>query len=115
MERKIRSPIVVILLSIVTCGIYLLYWYWVTNRQINDLLRREVVGAGMLILGWFCAPVAWYNWYKWDLALQESGRENNIVYNTNFILWIILSVFVGIGGMIMIVQVQDMLNRSYGG
>ena len=112
---KIRGPIACILLSIITCGIYYLYWSWVTNKQINDLAGREVVGSGMLVLGWFCFPVLWYNWYKWDQGLQDIGQRYNIRYSSNFILWIILTVIVGFGTFIMTFQVQDTLNRAYGG
>ena len=114
-EGKIRSPIVCILLSIITCGIYSLYWTWVTHKQINELAGREVVSSGMVILSWFCFPVTWYNWYKWDQGLQDIGDRYNVRYSANFVLWIILTVFVGIGTFIMTFQVQDALNRVYGG
>jgi hypothetical protein len=103
----------VILLSIITCGIYALYWFWVTNKQINEILGREDVGDGILVLGWFCAPVAWYNWYKWDKSLVEITAVNNVSYSSNFILWIILSIFAGVGSIIMMFQIQDTLNTLY--
>jgi len=113
MERKIRNPVTVILLSIITCGIYALYWYWVTNQQINELLGREDIGAGVLILGWFCLPVAWYNWYKWDKSLVEISQNYGVPYSSNFILWIILSVVAGVGSLVMMFQIQDTLNSVY--
>ena len=109
-----RSPVNCILLSIITCGIYYLYWLWVTNKQINNLIGSEHVSSGMLVLGWFCVPVMWYVWYKWDNALQEIAPRYNVRYNANFILWIILTVFVGFGNVIMMFQVQDTLNNIYG-
>ena len=112
-ERKVRSPVTCILLSIITCGIYSLYWQWVTNKQINELAGAEVVGSGMLILGWFCFPVMWYNWYKWDQALQDVGQRYNIRYSSNFILWIILTVVAGFGSFVMMFQVQEALNNAY--
>ena len=111
----IRNPVTCILLGIITCGIYSLYWYWITNKQINELAGTEVVSSGMLVLGWFCFPVAWFNWYKWDQALQDIGYRHNIRYSANFILWIILTIFVGVGGFIMMFQIQDAFNRVYGG
>jgi hypothetical protein len=114
MERKVRNPVAVILLSLITCGIYFLYWSWVTNQQINAELGREDVGVGILILGWFCAPVMWYVWYKWDTSLVGISQGRNINYNSNFILWIILSVLAGVGYLVMLFQIQDTLNRVYG-
>ena len=115
MEHKIRSPVTCILLSIVTCGIYYLYWMWVTNKQINEISGYEMVSSGMLVLGWFCFPVMWYNWYKWDNSLVDISKRYNITYSSNFILWLILTIFVGVGSFIMMFQIQDMLNRLYGG
>ena len=113
MERRTRSPVTCIILTFITCGIYYLYWLWVTNQQINDLTGTEVVSSGMLVLGWFCFPVLWYNWYKWDYVLQDLGRQHNVRYGSNFIIWVILSVFVGVGTFIMMFQIQDTLNMMY--
>jgi hypothetical protein len=114
MEQKIRNPVSVILLSIVTCGIYYLYWVWETNKQLNALLGREDVGAGILILSWFCLPVSWYIWYRWDKSLMEITEGTRARYSSNFILWIILSVVAGVGTLVMSFQIQDTLNSVYG-
>ena len=113
-EAIIRKPVTCILLSIVTCGIYMLYWDWITNKQINALAGREVISSGMVVLGWFCAPVMWYIWYKWDLGLQDIARMYNKNYSSNFVLWLILLIVAGVGNFVMLFQVQDTLNRVYG-
>ena len=113
MERTIRSPVTVILLSIITCGIYGLYWQWVTNQQINDLLGKQDVGGGMLILGWFCFPVLWYTWYKWDKSLLDVAERAKVRYSSNFILWIVLTIAVGLGFLVSMFQIQDTLNSIY--
>ena len=104
-----------ILLMLVTCGVYSFYWDWITKNQINDLAGKEVLSSGMLILGWFCFPIMWYNWYKWDQGMQDIGDRYNIRYNSNFVLWIILTIFVSFGTFVMTFQVQDALNKVYGG
>ncbi|MDR0943687.1 MAG: DUF4234 domain-containing protein [Ruminococcus sp.] len=110
-----KSPITVILLSIVTCGIYYMYWSWQTNEEIKRLSGSvEEVSTAMLILGWFCGPLAWYNWYKWDKSLQSVSQSSTESYNTNFIIWIVLSIFVGVGLFMMQYQVQDYINRANG-
>ncbi|MDR1821321.1 MAG: DUF4234 domain-containing protein [Oscillospiraceae bacterium] len=114
MYSKIRNPIAVILFSFFTGFIYYWYWLWVTNKQINELAGYEVMGDGMLILGWFCFPVAWYIWYKWDKALLDVAEAKGLRYGSNFILWVILSL-VGIGPYVLEFQVQDTLNSAYGG
>ena len=112
---QVRNPVTIILLSIITCGIYALYWYWVTKDQINKLADKEIIGSGLLILSWFCFPIILYVWYKWDLALQDIGQQKNVRYNSNFILWVVLAVVAGFGNFVMMFQVQDTLNRVYGG
>ncbi|MDR3278234.1 MAG: DUF4234 domain-containing protein [Oscillospiraceae bacterium] len=113
MERNIRGPVSVILLSIVTCGIYYLYWAWVTNKQINELLGAEAVGGGLMVLSFFCWPVSWYVWYKWDKSLLEITEGTRARYSSNFILWVILSVLGGLGTLVMSFQIQDTLNSIY--
>ena len=114
-EGEIRKPVTVILLSIITCGIYTLYWEWITKDQINKLADKEIIGSGLLILSWFCFPVRLFVWYKWDLGLQEIVKRFNVKYNSNFILWVILAVVAGVGYFVLLFQVQDTLNKIYGG
>ena len=114
MERKIRNPVTVIIFSIISCGIYALYWQWVTNQQINALIGKEDVSGGMLVLGWFCFPVLWYTWYKWDKSLQDIAEQNKARYSSNFLLWIILTVVAGLGFIVSMFQIQDTLNTVYG-
>jgi hypothetical protein len=109
-----RNPVLIIIFSIITCGIYYLYWVWVTNAELNRLAGRENVGGGMVILSYFCGFVGWYIWYKWDKSLIEMTRERQVTYsNSNFILWLVLT-FLGIGPWIMMFQVQDTINSLNG-
>jgi TRAP-type C4-dicarboxylate transport system permease small subunit len=82
----------------------------VTNAEINRLSGREEVGGGIVILSYFCGIVGWYIWYKWDKSLQEVTQDKNVPYSSNFILWLILSVLAGVGGLVMMFQVQDTIN-----
>lgn len=106
-----RNPILVIVFSVITCGIYYLYWLWVTNAEINRICGNESVGGGTVIISYFCGLVGWYIWYKWDISLQEVTQDRRVVYNSNFLLWLILSVIAGAGAFVMMFQVQDTLNR----
>jgi len=112
---EVRNPVYCILLTIITCGIYSFYWDWVTKDQINKLANKEVVGSGLIILSWLCFPIKLYLWYKWDMSLQDIAQQYNARYTSNFILWIILTIFAGVGWFVMLFQVQDTLNKIYGG
>lgn len=56
--QKIRKPGVVILLSIVTIGIYWLYWYYSINKEIQDHVGERIkFSPGMALLSQFI-PIA---------------------------------------------------------
>ncbi len=41
-DAKVRNPLVVVILALVTLGIYFLFWYFFVNRELRDIGR----GAG---------------------------------------------------------------------
>jgi hypothetical protein len=101
-----RNPITVIILSIVTCGIYSIYWLYMVTKEINAALGEERINFVMyFLLGILCFPLIFVGMYKIDEALVLQGRSN-------FVLWIILS-FVGVGFFIMIYQVQESMNELW--
>mgnify|MGYP005767938385 CR=1 FL=1 len=106
-----RSPITLILLSIVTCGIYFIYWLYVTAKEINDALGREEINTVLVILGFFCFPVMIYVMYKFGNAIEELAGRIGMQSQSSFILWLILSLVFGVGMYIMEYQVQTDLNN----
>ena len=106
-----RSPITIILLSIVTCGIYFIYWLYVTSKEINDALGREEINTVLVILGFFCFPVMIYVMYKLGNAIDELAGRSLMQSQSSFILWLILSLLFGVGIYIMEYQVQSDLNN----
>ncbi len=106
-----RSPITIILLSIITCGIYFIYWLYVTSKEINDALGREEINTALVILGFFCFPVMIYVMYKLGNAIDELAGRRFIQTQSSFILWLILCLLFGVGIYIMEYQVQSDLNN----
>jgi hypothetical protein len=73
---QMRNPLTVVLLAIVTLGIYLLWWYY---RQFEDLKQHtgEGIGGGIgLLLGIFCTIV------NWVLLPAEVGSGNSSIITT---------------------------------
>ncbi len=58
-----RNPIVVILLSIVTCGIFALYWHFATAKEMNELGKLDT-SAGLIVGLFFCGPAALFSIWK---------------------------------------------------
>ena len=95
---KHRNIFLVYLFSIITFGIYALYWMVSTKNEINTL-GAKIPTAWLLIV-----PIANLYWiYKYC-----EGFANNVKKDNNTILWFVLYILVGI---IMPAIVQSELNK----
>ena len=109
-----RQPITVILLSLVTCGIYLWYWLYVTTQDINNALGEERINTVMmLVLSILCAPVLFYWLYQIDKALVDISAKDGVAYSESFIIWLILSLVAGVGSIIAEFQIQTAMNNIW--
>lgn len=106
---KVRSPLAVILLSLVTLGIYSLYWYYVSFQEMKDHTGEGVGGVVGLILGFcigivnaFLLPAEVGNMYA------RAGREKDVTGLTGF--WVLLPL---VGWIIWVVRVQGATNRYW--
>jgi hypothetical protein len=108
-KGKVREPIVVILLSIVTLSIYFFVWSYKVFHE-NKEFSGEGVGGGIglvfaLLLGivnWFLLPAEIGNIHA------RMGHEKPVRGVTGF--WNLLPI---IGGIIWIFKVQGAMNRLY--
>jgi hypothetical protein len=106
---KLREPVAVILLSIVTLGIYALYWQYASFQEMKDHSGEGVGGVVGLILAlcigivnWFLLPAEVSNLYT------RAGRTPPVSWVWGF--WLLLPI---IGGIIWVVKVQGSLNRYW--
>jgi hypothetical protein len=106
---KVRSPIVVILLTLVTLGIYGLYWWYASFQELKDHTHEGVGGVVGLILGLcisivnvFLLPVEVGN------AYARAGREKDVTGLTGF--WILLPL---VGYFVWVFRVQGAMNRYW--
>lgn len=106
---KIRSPGIVILLSIVTLGIYGLYWQYSTFKEMKDHTGQGIGGGvGLLlaillgIVNIFLMPAEVGNMYATE------GQVKPISGVTGF--WVFLPI---VGSFIWIFKVQGNLNRYW--
>ncbi|MCL2072056.1 MAG: DUF4234 domain-containing protein [Oscillospiraceae bacterium] len=105
-----RSPVTVIILSIVTCGIYSIYWHYVVGKEVNAALGKEAVNPMLVLVSLICAPVLFYFIYTLDKAMIELAEEKGKHYSSNFALWIVCALLAGVGIYIEMMQVQSTLN-----
>ncbi len=108
-KGKVRNPWAVIGLSIITLGIYALYWQYATFKEIKDY-SGEGIGGGLgllfaILLGVvniFMMPAEVGNLY------EASGQEKPVRGPTGF--WVLIPI---VGGIIWLVKTQGALNRFW--
>jgi Domain of unknown function (DUF4234) len=104
-----RGVAFVILISLVTLGIYFLYWTYKTFDEMKQHTGEGIGGVIGLVIGlvigivnFFVIPSEVGNMYTGD------GREAPVSGITG--LWILLPL---VGGIIWVVKVQGALNRYW--
>ena len=66
------DPIVVLLLSFITCGLYLIYWNIKVAEVINAVSNREVISTPIAVFSGCCLPVNLYFYY----VIGKEGLPN---------------------------------------
>ena len=106
---KIRSPWGVIGLSIITLGIYFLYWQYATFKEMKDHSGQGIGGGLGLVIAIFISIVNSFilpsevaNLYK------ARGQEPPVSGLTGF--WVLLPL---VGFIVWVVKVQGRLNEYW--
>ena len=112
-KGETKSPGMVILLSLVTCGIYGMIWMWNHAKDINGITGREEISPGLAIASMFVPFIIILFWQKSDNALVEVSAQKGLSYNSNFMLWVILLFVSYVGYWIYMYQAQEALNKIW--
>lgn len=90
-----RSVATVIILSIVTCGIYMFYWLYVSMRDLNDYLEiSDMDPAVELLICIFCSPYIIYWFYKYAGRITDAQiKAQTEVASDNAIICLVLAIF----------------------
>lgn len=110
---KERNIALCIFLSIITCGIYALYWYaCMTNDAVKANNGKEYnTSGGMMILYYLitCGIYGIYWYYKMGKALYSAKQDKGMNSSDNSILYLILGIL-GFG-IISNCLIQSELNQ----
>ncbi|MDR3215418.1 MAG: DUF4234 domain-containing protein [Bacilli bacterium] len=90
-----RSVLAVILLCLITCGIYSIYWIVTTQNQIRRIYQRELLHDGIVIilLGFITCGIYYYYWmYKTCLVMDDIYVEQGLVPNNDTVLMVVLGI-----------------------
>jgi hypothetical protein len=106
---KIRNPWAVIGLSIITLGIYFLYWTYVTFQEMKDHSHDGIGGPIGLVIGILLGFVnVFLIPYELGNIFSKSGQPKPVSGLTGF--WTLIPL---IGFIIWVVKVQGALNTRW--
>lgn len=111
-----RNVIMAVILSIVTCGIYSIYWFIVMTDDAKKVSNdQQGAGGGLAFLLTIvtCGIYGIYWYYKQGQRLYQAGKNYDVDIKDNSILYLILGLF-GFG-IISYALIQSDLNKFSAG
>lgn len=111
MVIKEKNIAVAIILSIVTCGIYGLYWFVTITDETNQLTNSQMAqGVMALILTIVtCGIYGWYWAYKLGEKVDILKQQRGVASSNSSILFVLLQFF-GLG-IVNYVLAQSEINN----
>ena len=109
---KNRSVAVAILLTIVTCGIYGLYWFVCLNDDLNELTDENGTSGGIALLLCLvtCGIYSLYWMYKAGEKVDRLKEERGLNQTYSGIVYLVLGML-GFG-IVSYALIQDELNKN---
>lgn len=105
------DPIMVLLLSFITCGLYLIYWNIKVSEVINAVSGREVLSTPVAVFSGCCMPVNIYFYYIMGKeGLPNVYKRTGELNKDQSTLLILLGLFFPMAAAMI---VQGDINRLY--
>jgi hypothetical protein len=95
MKSKDRSVALLILFTIITCGIYFLYWTYAITEEVNDYLNDNDTSGGMVVLFGIitCGIYTLYWYYKMGKRIVYCQEKASIRVSDDSLIYLLLSIF----------------------
>ncbi len=107
-----RSVAAVIIFSIITCGIYAIYWYYITMRDVNAYLQVSDMDSGIELILVILVPFYSIYWlYKYAKRAGDAHNKAGLGLKDDAVICLVLSIF-GLG-IVSIAILQSTLNETY--
>jgi len=104
-----RSTGLVILVSIVTCGIWTIVWSYQNGEELKEHNRTGLGGVAYLIITLVFSPITMFLIAdEIDKMYRAAGKQSPVTAVTG--LWVLLPI---IGNIIWYVKVQEALNNHW--
>lgn len=108
-----REIAVAIILSIITCGIYGIYWFIQLNDEINSLngdANDTTGGMAFLFSLITCGIYSYYWMYKMGDKLDCIAQKRGLPSSSRGIVYLVLAIF-GLG-IVSYALMQDSINKT---
>ena len=106
MLGKRRSAGLVILLTIVTCGVWAVVWSFQNGDELQKFSHKGIGGVGYLLITLFISPVTMFLLAgEVEQLYRDDGQEPPIT--TIWGLWFLLPI---IGNLVWYLRIQDAIN-----
>ena len=93
---KRRSIVVCLLLSLITCGIYGLFWLYSLTEDVKVLsgdLRAPTGGVVILLSIITCSIYQWFWLYKQGDRLDRAAQARGLPAGNSGVLYLVLAIF----------------------
>jgi Domain of unknown function (DUF4234)/zinc-ribbon domain len=108
-----RDPIMVLILGLVTCGIYMIYWIYTTSTEIKNALGREDINPVLDVVLSLVTCGIWliYLSYRYPQLILELQDRARIPRNDISVISLILTI-VGLSPVAFF-MIQSELNKVW--
>lgn len=107
-----RNIALAIIFSILTCGIYALYWLVKMNDSVNILAGNKNYTSGGMVLLFSIITCGIYTWY-WLYKMGEScDKIKKMPGDNSAVVYLLLGIF-GLG-IVSYCLIQDTINKEVG-
>ena len=110
--KQQRSVAMCIVLSIITCGLYMLYWFACLSRDVNEVTRGPKTSEGgmAVVLDIVTCGIYGIYWaYKAGERLDAERTANGAPFGNLALVYMLLSIF-GLG-IVAFALIQSELNQ----
>lgn len=106
-----NDPIMVLILGIITCGLYLIYWNIKASQVINAVAETEVLSQPVAIFAGCCFPVNLYFFYLLAKdGLPKVSQRVGEAEKDQVVMLVVLGLFFP---MVAAMIVQGEINKLY--
>lgn len=102
---KQRNFWMILVLSIVTCGIYGFYYMYTMTRDLNQILGEQKIDPALAVLLTIvtCGIYQFIWYYQYGNYIQNVAQSNDIKVfenGTTYLLWLVLGSFIVVGPLV---------------